>query len=85
MTTAGERDRRHFEAIAAGERESERERIARAAATPPGERILVGAELSAGIAWTTAHLAELDAQTDGQMELARRRVALGLGRGRRAR
>jgi hypothetical protein len=85
MTTARERDRRHFEAIAAGERLSEQERIARAATTPPGERILLGAELSAGIAWTPAHLAELDAQTDGQMELARRRVALGLGDGRRPR
>ncbi len=86
MSKASESDRRHFEAIAAGERESELERIERAARTPPGERILEGAELAARMPWTPAHLAELDARADGQMELARRRIALGLGLdGRRAR
>jgi hypothetical protein len=47
-------------------------------ATPPGERILEGFRLAAEAPWTPAHLAELDARTDGEMELARRRIALGL-------
>jgi hypothetical protein len=81
---AGDRDRRHFEAIAAGERASQLERIERAARTSPGERILEGAELAAQMPWTPAHLAELDARADDQMELARRRIALGLD-GRRDR
>jgi hypothetical protein len=34
MARASDRERRHFAAIAAGERESEVERVARAAATP---------------------------------------------------
>lgn len=82
MRKASDQERRHFEAIAAAERESEAQRVARAAETPPGERILLGAELSAGLRWTPAFLAELDARTDGQMELARRRVALSLDGGR---
>jgi hypothetical protein len=51
----------------------------RAAATSPGERILAGARLSAVFPLTPAVLAELDARADGQMEIARRRIALGLG------
>jgi hypothetical protein len=82
MTKASARDKLHFEAIASGERLSELESIERAATTPPGERMLLGAELAAQMPWTSAHLAEQDARSDGQMELARRRVALGLGASR---
>lgn len=78
-----QRDRDHFAAIAAAEAQSEEERIARAAETPPGERMLLGIELGLLVTWTPAHLAEADAEADGQMELARRRIALGLSRGRR--
>jgi hypothetical protein len=74
--TAGER--RHFETIAEGERCSEEERIERALRTTPGERILEGLRLGMEVPWTPAHLAELDACADEQMELARRRIALGL-------
>lgn len=46
--------------------------------------MILGCELGAEIAWTPAVLAEIDARADGQMELARRRIALGLdGRGPR--
>jgi hypothetical protein len=77
MREATARDRAHLAAIAAGERLSETERIERALATTPGERILEGFRLGAEAPWTAAHLAELDARTDGEMELARRRIALG--------
>ena len=79
---ATERDRAHFEAVATAEAQSDEERIARAAKTPPGERMLLGIELGLQFAWTPAHLAEADAEADGQMELARRRIALGLPRDR---
>jgi hypothetical protein len=78
---ATERDRAHFAAIAAAEDESERERIEDALRTSAAERMRMGFEMGAEAMWTPAHLAELDARTDGQMELARRRVALGLGLG----
>lgn len=70
----------HFEAIAAGEAAAEEERTERALGLPPGERILIGFELGLEAPWTGAHLADADARADGQMELARRRIALGLGR-----
>ncbi len=78
MTDATARDRAHFAAVAEGERLSEEERIERALATPPGERILEGFRLAGEATLTRAHLAELDARTDEQMELARRRIVLGL-------
>jgi hypothetical protein len=77
---AGQRDRPHFAAIAAASAASDDEAIDRAVATPPGERMLAGEALGAAMPVTPALLAELDAQADGQMELARRRVALGLRR-----
>jgi hypothetical protein len=73
------RDRAHFAAIAEGEALAEEERIALAAGCSPGELIQRGIDVSAETPWSPAHLAELDAVTDGQMELARRRIALGLG------
>jgi hypothetical protein len=73
------RDRAHFAAIAASEARSEDERIADAIATPPGERMVRGIELGLALPWTPAVLAEIDARADGQSELARRRVALGVG------
>ena len=76
---ASARDLAHFEAIAAGERAEEEARITRATETPPGERMLAGIKLGAALGWSPALLAEIDAQADGQMELARRRIALGLG------
>ena len=79
MREASARDRRHFEAIAAGEARAAEERIEQALRTSPGERIVMGFQLGAEAPWTPAHLAELDARSDGQMELARRRIALGLG------
>ena len=79
MREASARDRRHFEAIAAGEARAEEDRIEQALRTPAGERMLTGFRLGAEAPWTAAHLAELDARSDGQMELARRRIALGLG------
>ena len=82
-SVATERDRAHFEAIATAEAQSDEERIDRAAKTPPGERMLLGIDLGLQFAWTPAHLAEADAEADGQMELARRRIALGLSRDRR--
>jgi hypothetical protein len=77
--TATSRDRDHFSAIAAAEAKTEEERLARAVTTPPGERMLLGIELGAEVPWTPAVLAEIDARADGQAELARRRIALGLG------
>jgi hypothetical protein len=79
MRRASARDRRHFEAVAEGEGRTEEERIERALRTAAGERVLEGLRLAAEAPWTPAHLAELDARTDEQMELARRRIALGLG------
>jgi len=75
------KDLDHFATIAAAEAASEDERIARALALSPGERILLGWRLAELIRLTPAHLAELDARADGQMELARRRIALGLRSG----
>jgi hypothetical protein len=74
------RDHAHFAAIAAAETAEEEARFARAATTPPGERMLAGARLSAVFPLTPAVLAELDARVDGEMEIARRRIALGLGK-----
>lgn len=79
MRRATPEERRHFAAIAEGEDRSAEERIDRALTTPPGDRILEGLRLGAEAPWTPAHLAELDARTDDQMELARRRIAMGLG------
>jgi len=73
------RDHAHFAAIGAAEAAEEQERFVRAAETPPGERVLVGTRLGAALPFTPVLLAELDARADGQMELARRRIALGLG------
>lgn len=81
--SASRRDVAHFAAIAAVEAETEEQRFAHAARTPPGERILTGLRLGAQLPLTPALLAEIDACTDGQMELARRRVALALVRLRR--
>jgi hypothetical protein len=64
------RDRAHLAAIAAGEEQSAAERIERALAVPPGERTLEGFRLGAETPWTAAHLAELDARKDDEMELA---------------
>jgi hypothetical protein len=78
MVPVDERDRRHFAAIAEAERQSEEDRIDDSLRTPPGERILEGLRLGRVVRLTPAHLAEIDAQADGQMELSRRRLALGL-------
>jgi hypothetical protein len=72
-------DHAHFAAIAHAEAAEEEARFARAARTPPGERILTGMKLGANLPLTPPLLAEIDARADGQMELARRRIALGLG------
>lgn len=77
-SAASPRDLAHFAAIAAAEAVSEEERIARAVSTPPGERMVLGIELGTAFPWTPAVFAEIDARTDGQAELARRRIALGL-------
>lgn len=76
---ATEADRAHFDAIGAAEAQSEIDRIDAALRTTPAERIRQGFELAAGGPWSPAHLAEIDAMADGQIELARRRIALGLG------
>ncbi|GIW41436.1 MAG: hypothetical protein KatS3mg076_2013 [Candidatus Binatia bacterium] len=68
----------HFRAIAQAEAESEADRIGRAARSDPGQRLLEGFRLGRLSLWTPAVLAEMDARADGQVELARRRVALGL-------
>lgn len=70
------RDEAHFEAVGRAEEQEEEERFLRAAETPPGERMLRGFRLGAALPWTSALLAEADARADGQMELARRRIAL---------
>jgi hypothetical protein len=82
MARATQADWAHFAAIAAAEAESEREAFGEAARTPPGTRILAGAALGGLVSWTPAHLAEVDARADGQMELARRRFARSLTRRR---
>ena len=82
--SAGRADFAHFAAIGAAEREAEEERYERAARTPSGERMLEGMKLSAALPLTPALLAEIDANADGQMELARRRIALGLSTKRRS-
>lgn len=74
------KDRAHFAAIAAAESDAEEDSFRRAAVTPPGERMLQGFKLGAVMRWNAAFLAEVDARADGQMELARRRIALSLGR-----
>jgi hypothetical protein len=80
MTDAAtDADRAHFRAIAEAEAESEDERFTRAAAEPPGPRMLAGHELGRALPRTPASIAESDARADGQMEIARRRVARGLG------
>lgn len=71
--------RAHFEAVAAAEAAEEEERYVRAARTPPGERMEAGIRLGTMLPLTPPLLAEIDARADGQMELARRRIALGLG------
>ena len=81
--SASRRDFAHFSAIAAAEAETEEQRFAHAARTPPGEGILTGLRLGAALPMTPALLAEIDARADGQMEIARRRIALGLVRSRR--
>jgi hypothetical protein len=81
---ATRRDLAHFAAISSAEAEAEAERITSALLTPPGERMVAGLELGAEAPWSGAHLAEIDARADGQAELARRRVALGLGKAPRA-
>jgi hypothetical protein len=78
MSPVSSKDREHFAAIATAERQSEEERIDAALHTPPGERILEGLRLGRLAPKSGAHLAEEDARADGQMELARRRLALGL-------
>lgn len=77
-------DRAHFAAIAAAEKAAEDDRFARAAERPPGEGMLAGIRLGAMLPMTRTLLAEIDARADGQMELARRRVALGIGTKARA-
>ena len=72
----------HFAAVAAGKAAEEEDRFDRALNIPPGERILAGLQMGDEVQLTPAHLAELDARADGQMELARRRIALGLGQSR---
>jgi|JRYF01.1.fsa_nt_gb hypothetical protein len=75
---ASPRDLAHFAAVGRAEVETEEERFAEAATTPAGERMLTGLKLGSRIPLTPAVLAEMDACADGQMELARRRVALGI-------
>jgi len=75
---AGPRDLAHFAAVAAAEAAEENERFAQAERMGPGERILRGMRLAGMLPLTPSLLAEMDARADGQMELARRRIALGL-------
>lgn len=65
----------HFEAIARGQDD---EAASQPLPTNPVERILIGARLGGVLPLTRAILAEMDANADGQMELARRRIAMGL-------
>jgi len=81
--SASPRDFAHFAAIGSAEAETEEQRFIHAARTPPGERLLTGLRLGAELPITPVLLAEIDARADGQMELARRRIALGLARKRR--
>jgi hypothetical protein len=46
--------------------------------------MLAGIRLGAMLPMTPVLLAEIDARADGQMELARRRIALGIGSKARA-
>jgi hypothetical protein len=78
MVKASAQDVAHFEAIASAAEADDEERFRRAAAEPPGERMLVGARLGLVLRRTPEMLAEDDARADGQMEIARRRIALGL-------
>jgi hypothetical protein len=78
--SASVRDFAHFAAIGSAEAETEEQRFARAARMPPGEGILIGLRLGAELPMTPALLVEIDARVDGEMELARRRVALALAR-----
>ena len=82
--TATPADHAHFAAIAAAETAEEDARFARAAERPPGEGMLAGIRLGAMLPMTPALLAEIDARADGQMEFARRRVALGIATKARA-
>lgn len=70
-------------AVARGLAEDENERIDQALRLSPGERMLLGLKLGGEAPWSAAHLAEVDARADGQMEIARRRIAMGLGSGKR--
>lgn len=70
----------HFNAISIAMDADERERTERADNMSPGDRILMGVKMGRETPWTGAHLAEIDARADGQMELARRRIALGIVR-----
>jgi len=72
-------DREHFEEIARATEAQETDSYARAAACPPGAGMLVGLRLGLLLPKSPAIMAEDDARADGQMELARRRLALGLG------
>lgn len=76
--SASSEDYAHFAAIARAEEVAEEERIDRAVKTPPGERMVMGVRLDAAMKLTPQIVAEIDARADGQMELARRRIALGL-------
>ena len=68
---------RHFQAIAEAESSISEERISEALRTPPGERILAGFAMGALVKWTPEVLAQVDADVDGEAELARRWLALG--------
>jgi hypothetical protein len=83
-TSAKPSDIAHFAVVGRVEAEAEDERIARAAVTPPGERILAGFRMGTALPMTPELLAEIDSRADGQMELARRRIALGLTSKQRA-
>lgn len=76
--SATPQDLAHFAAIRDAEEAGEEARFERAVKTPAGERMERGISLGAALTWTPAILAEIDARADGQMELARRRIALGL-------
>ncbi len=75
---ATQKDRAHIAAIAEATRAEEEQAIAAAAAMTPSERLAAGFALMDDAPWTPAQLAQIDADADSQMELARRRVAMGL-------
>ena len=75
MASASHRD--HFRVIAAAEELSTSERIEDALRRAPGERILAGLEMGALVPWSAELLAQIDADSDGQMGIARRWIALG--------